>query len=250
MRRAPFPDNPLKALVLAACLAMLPAAGCVQRPHNAESMPVMTPIAAEEGEADESYNPGSLYSAGNAEHLFSDNRARRVGDIVVVNIVEVSSGKHSANTDTERESSIDIGVASFFGKENIGIDPVGSSNVLGLTQEPGSGGVVETTTNNSFKGTASTDRDSSVKATVAARVVKILPGSLMQVEGAREVRVNDETQILVVRGLVRPRDIGPDNSIYSTHLANSSIEYYGKGVLADKQKAGWVMRLLDNVWPF
>ncbi len=235
-------------LGLAALVAL--SAGCVQRQHNAETMPTMSALAEDDVEAEQTYNPGSLYNPGSAEQLFSDNRARRVGDIVVINIVEVSSGKHSANTDTERKSSMDIGVTSFFGKDTVGIDPVGGANILGLSQGQGDGSVAATTTNNKFEGTASTDRGSTVKATVAARVVRILPGGLMQVEGAREVRVNDETQILVIRGLVRPRDIDSSNSINSTHLANSSIEYYGKGVLADKQKAGWVMRLLDNVWPF
>ncbi len=67
---------------------------------------------------------------------------------------------------------------------------------------------------------------------------------------ARETRVNDENQIIVVKGLVRPTDIDPDNSVPSTALADCKIEYYGEGVLADRQKPGWLSRLLDNVWPF
>jgi flagellar L-ring protein precursor FlgH len=70
------------------------------------------------------------------------------------------------------------------------------------------------------------------------------------VEGGREVRVNDETQIVVVRGIIRSRDIGPDNSIASTAMADARIELYGQGVLADKQKPGWLTRILDNMWPF
>jgi flagellar L-ring protein precursor FlgH len=72
----------------------------------------------------------------------------------------------------------------------------------------------------------------------------------MQVQGAREIKVNDETQYMVVTGLIRQRDIDSDNSILSTQMADSRIDYYGKGVLADKQKSGWLTRLLDIVWPF
>jgi flagellar L-ring protein precursor FlgH len=64
------------------------------------------------------------------------------------------------------------------------------------------------------------------------------------------VRINNETEILVVRGLLRKRDIGPDNTVESGYLANAQIEVYGQGILADKQKPGWLSRILDNMWPF
>jgi flagellar L-ring protein precursor FlgH len=70
------------------------------------------------------------------------------------------------------------------------------------------------------------------------------------VEGARRIRVNNETQFLVVRGLIRQRDISSGNTIPSTSLAEAQIEIYGQGVLADKQKPGWLSRILDNVFPF
>jgi flagellar L-ring protein precursor FlgH len=81
-------------------------------------------------------------------------------------------------------------------------------------------------------------------------VLNVLPGGVLQVQGARAVRVNEETQYMVVSGLVRMQDVGPDNSVESTMLADSRIEYFGEGVLADKQKQGWLTRLMDNVWPF
>ncbi len=240
----------VRASIITLVLVLLMASGCGPRSQRAESMPVMTAPVIEQAEMDESYNPGSLFKSNSSEHLFSDNRARNVGDIVVVNIVEVASGEHTANTDTKRDASLKLTATSFFGKNNVGIDPITGSNLLGLSGSTGGNSIADTTTYNKLKGTASTDRGSTVKATIAARVVKLLPGGLMQVEGAQEVRVNEETQILVVRGLVRPRDIGPDNTVDSTHLANSNIEYYGKGILADKQKSGWLTRLLDNAWPF
>lgn len=54
----------------------------------------------------------------------------------------------------------------------------------------------------------------------------------------------------MLSGLIRARDVAADNSILSTQMADSKVAYYGKGVLADKQKPGWFSRLMDNVWPF
>lgn len=85
---------------------------------------------------------------------------------------------------------------------------------------------------------------------MATRIVRMLPGRVMQVEGARQIRVNDENQILVVRGLVRQRDIASDNTVPSSNLAQSQIEVYGEGIVADKQKPGWLTRILDNLWPY
>ena len=87
-------------------------------------------------------------------------------------------------------------------------------------------------------------------AVLGARVLQVLPGGVLQVQGAREVRVNEETQYMVISGLVRAQDVASDNSIDSTQLADSKVEYYGKGQLADMQRQGWLTRLLNNIWPF
>ncbi len=101
-----------------------------------------------------------------------------------------------------------------------------------------------------FVSTGETKQETSLTTTVAARVIRMLPGKVMQVEGARQIRINAETQILVVRGLVRQRDIDSKNTVASSALADAKIEVYGQGMLTDKQRAGWLSRLLDNVWPF
>jgi flagellar L-ring protein precursor FlgH len=193
-------------------------------------------------------NPGSLYNPNQADYLYADNRARRVGDIVLVNISETTTAEHKANTQADRNSEINFGVENYAVDKIVGSLPFPSP--FGLAGLAGGNPAIKAGAENNFKSTANTKRTTDVTATVAARVVRVLPGNVFQVEGAREVRINDETQILVVRGLVRKRDIGPDNAVTSSHLANSRIEIYGQGILADKQKPGWLSRILDNVWPF
>ncbi|MFP4213103.1 MAG: flagellar basal body L-ring protein FlgH [Desulfohalobiaceae bacterium] len=211
--------------------------GCAPKYENSSTMPDIEP--PQEEEITEESSPGSLFQKGQSEYLFADNRARRTGDIVLVNIVEDSSAESGAETEANRDSSASVGVDSFLDQ----------SDFLGV---PGTGqaSAIEGSANNDFEGEGSTSRETSVTATVAARVVDVTPNGLMQVQGAREVRVNGENQIVGVSGLIRSRDIAADNSISSNQLADAKIEFFGRGVLADKQRPGWMTRVLDNVWPF
>jgi flagellar L-ring protein precursor FlgH len=70
------------------------------------------------------------------------------------------------------------------------------------------------------------------------------------IQGNREVRVNNENQIITLTGMVRPRDISSENIILSTYIADAQISYSGSGVVNDRQKPGWLARLLDVIWPF
>ncbi len=235
----------LTRLTLALLLALM-ASGCVTSKNQVETMPVLTPPPAEDMDPQTAGNPGSLFNPGDAQFLFADNRARRIGDIVMVNITENSRSTLEATTESEKDNSRNLGVQNFFGAKTIGMGKVLGQN---LTGDVGNTPLLQFSDSGEFTGEGTTERSADISATVAARVTKILPGGLMQVEGAREVRINEETQILVVRGLVRPRDISPNNTILSTHLADARVEYYGKGVISDKQKPGWLTRILDNYWP-
>jgi flagellar L-ring protein precursor FlgH len=228
---------------MALCLVV---AGCASPEKRTTSQPALTEAPPEPSRIEE--NPGSIFNPSRADFLYSDNRARRVGDVVLVNIVEASSGTHKADTKTDKESSINFGISSWFDKDEARLTPMGPS--FGLKGQVGSDPMIKADAENEFDGTGETTREANVSATVAARVVQVLPNGLMQIEGGRQVKVNNETQILVVRGLVRQRDIRPDNSILSSYIADAHIEYYGEGVVADKQKPGWLTRILDNVWPF
>ena len=214
--------------------------GCTAAEQKPTLMqPVPQPMAYREPAPTYS-NPGSIFNDNDAQYLYADNRARRVGDIVLVNVVENATATNEAETTTDRNSSSEYGVTALFGR--------GSLPVLGgaIGQDP----LFGTSTDKKFEGSASTSRANNVTATVAARVINVMPDGLLQIEGARETKVNNETQYLVVSGLIRSRDVAPDNSILSTQMADAQIAYYGKGVVSDKQKPGWFTRLMDHVWPF
>jgi len=207
-------------------------------------------------------NPGSLYSqAAQPNYLYEDSRARRIGDIVMVNVVEKSNAVNKAKTKTNVTDTSDMSVANYF--NNHSMTPIPGNSLLkgatgldlaGLTGMQGYVGtgapIVNNSRNNQFTSDAETDRSSTVTYSIGCRVVSILPGGVMQIEGARQVRVNDDTQIMVVRGLLRPVDVGPDNTVSSSALAEAQVDIFGTGVLADRQKPGWMSRILDNIWPF
>lgn len=208
--------------------------------QNSLVQPVPQPMAYQEPPAAYS-NPGSLFSSSNARYLYEDSRARKVGDIVMVNIMEASSGSSTASTETDRESTQNMGITGFFGMEKIPI--------LGI---PLDGGVpiLETSSTREFSGSGSTSRENVVSATIASRVLNVMPDGLMHIEGVREIKVNNEIQYMMVAGLIRAQDISPTNTISSNQMANAKIEFYGEGIISDRQKPGWLTRFLDVISPF
>jgi flagellar L-ring protein FlgH len=191
---------------------------------------------------------GSLWRE-DSSRLYSDAKARHVGDTVTIDIVEVASSKVAANTSAGRTSSIDAGVDNALGYMNVLKD--GNSN-LGTDDASGTQAnrLIKADMTNSTSGQGTSDRSGSITASIGARVAEVLPNGNLVLFGRRAMTVNNETQYIVVSGTVRPEDIGSDNRVQSTYLADASIEYVGKGVLADKQKSGWGTRIMDKVWPF
>lgn len=182
---------------------------------------------------------GSLWTAQN-RFLLDDTKAAYVGDTVIVDIVENSSSEIEVNSEAGRTTSMEVGVPTFnaFGKiTNLG---GGSSG----------GNLIDTSFENSTKGEGKNDRSGQVTASIAARVTEVMPNGNLSVFGRRAMKLDNEVQYIMVSGIVRPDDIDSDNRVASTSLADSRIEYYGKGVLADKQKPGWGTRIIDNIWPW
>jgi len=174
--------------------------------------------------------------------LFMDPRARKVGDIVTISIVESSSASNNAETDTARSSSVSMSIKNLLGLENndrfpsgSGFDPFGS---------------ITGTTNNTFQGTGKTKRSGELAASISARVTEVFPNGNLKILGKRKIAVNNEIQYLALTGIIRPRDISSSNVVLSTYITDAKIVYTGTGIVSDRQNPGWLARVLDSVWPF
>ncbi len=185
---------------------------------------------------------GSLFRPGMGASLVSDFRARRIGDVVTIKIVENLKGSKDVKTQRQRQSQFNIGLSGLLGL-NL---KKGVSSLTGFDPSQVIGG----TTNDKFNGNGQTSRNTSLVGTISARVIKVLPGGNLVIRGVRQLRINDETQYLVITGIARPQDIAPDNTILSTRLADARIEYTGGGVLSEAQKPGWLARILGVLSPF
>lgn len=184
---------------------------------------------------------GSLWQQGNRS-MFSDRKARDVGDIVTVLISETASASKQASTSTGRSSNVSAGIPNLFGLENnaiwSGTNPVDLSNLISADFS------------NDFEGSGSTSRKEALSASLTTQVVGRYPNGQLKIRGGKEVMVNNEVQIIYLTGIIRPVDITAANTVSSTKILNARISYTGKGAISDKQKPGWGTRIIDNVWPF
>jgi flagellar L-ring protein precursor FlgH len=182
---------------------------------------------------------GSLWLNKTAS-LFEDSKAAHMGDTVIVDIIETSTSSMDVNTDASRKTGMNIGVPKI--------------NIMGKTTDFGAAlgdtSLISTDFSNTFEGEATSDRSAQVTASIAARITEVLPNGNLSLFGRRAMKVNNEVQFITVAGVIRPQDISAANRVKSTSLADSRIEYYGKGALADKQRPGWGTRIIDNLWPW
>jgi flagellar L-ring protein precursor FlgH len=184
-----------------------------------------------------------LWREATFRNTVQDLRARVVGDLVTVNIVETSRATKKAATKTGRQSSIDAGITNAMGWETK-LYKLAPPNVFDNTA------MFKANMTNAFDGSGETSRDESMTASITARVMEVLPNRNLFIKGTRKIRVNNEAQYITLTGIIRPEDISPDNTILSSYVAEATIEYTGRGAVSDKQRPGWLMRAVDFVWPF
>ncbi len=185
------------------------------------------------------YSTGSIWQASSVS-LTENAKARNKGDILTIVISEVASASKAAKTDTSRNSSINAGIPNF-----MGIQTTGALSGLGDLSK-----LINASAASTYAGAGSTSRQETLNATISAKVIEVLPNGNLQIEGRRNVKVNNEDQIIVVEGTVRPTDIDQTNSVNSIYIADAKINYAGKGIISDRQSPGWLMNIVDKLWPF
>jgi flagellar L-ring protein precursor FlgH len=242
----------------AAVFAIL-AAGLLGCAHNPP--PAKPPVAAaparesDAGLAEDrlaAYQENSLWLAGSGLNgLFQDTKARREGDIVTVRIDESSKATNKANTQTGRESSLSAGIESAFGLEDWWKDVVLKKTPTDFPKLNPFGAVsVKGSMQSDFAGDGSTSRSGDLTAYITCRVTEVMPNGNLRIVGTREVLVNHENQVIILSGMIRPRDISNDNIIRSTFISDAKIAYSGSGVIDDRQRPGWMANFLNVLWPF
>jgi len=168
--------------------------------------------------------------------LLPDLRARRVNDLVTVRVVESISAIGAADSNLDKTGSGSASLTHLFGLESKypgWLDPTSLAAV---------------NSNTSFKGGGSTTRSGELSATMSARVVEVLPNGDLALEGVREVDINGDIQILVLTGVVRTADIGPGNVVPSTAIGQMRVRYFGRGLMKDNLKPGWIVRVLNKIF--
>lgn len=183
---------------------------------------------------------GSLWQPRGSD-LFTDVKGRRTGDIVTVAIYEKASASKEATTKTDRATSVSADITKLLGLER---------DIAHLANGTDPSNLLSASNTNTFAGSGVTSRKEDLIATLTTQVVEVLPNGNLRLEGDKAVTVNNETQLIHLTGLVRPSDITAANIVDSKYILDARIAYTGKGVISDKQQPGWMVRLLDNVWPF
>lgn len=159
--------------------------------------------------------------------LYADLKARQVGDLVTLIIVERTEASQAARTTTSKDGEVSIGPG------------LGFLDIIPLIQASGG---------DSLTAGGTTTRGGSLQAKMTTRVVEVLPNGVLKIEGRQTIVLNGEEQEIVVSGLVRTRDIGPDNTVLSTYVADAHIAFKGTGILGDNQRQGILTRLFN--WLF
>lgn len=199
--------------------------------------PSSAPVAEES-------SPGSLLRQdGSSTILFTDPRALRVNDVLIVKIEEVADAQRQSQVDMSRDAQSNhvVRAVPFLGRLTRDVNPP-----LNLEQESQFNGEGA----DSYGAQGSTGRTERFVATVPVVVRRVLPNGNLFVEGHRVILVNEEEHHFYVSGVVRPIDIDQQNSIKSSQVADAEIEFVGRGVITNNEEEGWLRRVITFLRPF
>ncbi len=193
--------------------------------------------SASSGREEPEASPGAIWIPGaRLTDLARDLRASQVDDVVTVVVTETVNAVATGVSTSQRTSSANASVSSLAGKKSA----AGAlANLAGLSGDQ------------KLNGTGTTSRAATLNATLTARVVKVLPGGLLLIEGDKSLQVNSEQQVITVRGIVRTADISTSNTVPSTQVADMEVRVNGKGLVGDAvRRPNILYRLLLGVLPF
>ena len=221
-------------LITLAALALL--AGCSGIPK--EDHPDYAPVElAAVPEMENAVPTGSIYQSSRNMSLFEDVKARQVGDIVTVVLAEATDAAKTSDTSLDKTNS-NVITNPIFGA---GADGVGTDLDLGF----------DLSSSSAFEGDSASNQSNSLQGSIAVTVARVLPGGNLYVQGEKWIHINQGDEYIRLKGIIRPEDIGSNNTILSTKVADARISYGGTGAPAEVNMVGWLSRFfMSPLWPF
>ena len=201
---------------------------------------------------------GSLWKDGITDErgMFADKRAKRVGDIVTIIVQESASVSNTLRTKTDKDSKSNVtGIASNLVSQFLGNVPSKLFHKEVREALPKGATVPEppplpTNGSNNYTGGGEIRNSQTISTRCAVQIIDTLPNGNLVVEGLREVSFSKERQFASLRGIIRPYDIMPDNTVASSNIADARVEIVSEGTLTEAQKKGWLLKLNDKLNPF
>ncbi len=176
---------------------------------------------------------GAIYQAAYGyTALTSGGRAGMVGDILTITLVERMQATKATSQTTGRDSAA-------------GFSPpaTGPLSLFAPSDLKMSG-------SQSFKGQGQAAQSNALSGEISVTVAAVYPNGTMFIRGEKQVTLNRGDETVHISGLVRPIDIGPDNRVPSSRVADARISYTGKGEVARASTQGWLQRFFSKVSPF
>ena len=181
--------------------------------------------------------PGSIWTdSGRLTRMSTDVRAMRPHDLISVVVSESLAASTDGTVKNSRASNASSAVSGLFGTLHAG------NALQNLVNQTSSSGL-------NAQGTSATN--SSLSTTFGGQVVEVLSNGMLVIEAARQVEFSQQTQTIVLRGLVRPEDISQQNQVLSTAISSLELEVRGKGIINDyTHRPNLLVRLLQKALIF
>jgi len=164
---------------------------------------------------------GSLWSPSNTMgDLSTDYKARKLNDTIVILVAVQTTAAQSGNSNYQRTVQTSSAITGLAGAlKTTGLNPLLNAN-----------------SSTALKGAGATDTSTTFQTSLTGQVIAVLPSGNLVVEAQRNIYMNNQHEDVTVRGVVRPNDIGPSNTVSSAALSNLEIEMKGKGIIADSTR--------------
>jgi flagellar L-ring protein precursor FlgH len=180
---------------------------------------------------------GAIFQPGRSGLFATDQRARRIGDILTVSFNEIYAATKAQTAASSKTDAFGVTL------------PTGLPNMLtgGFDKDPAG---LNAGTTRSFAGSGNAVQSNSFSGLLSVTVVRVFDNGNMEVQGQKELTLNNGNEYVRVRGVVRPEDISATNIVSSDRLADAQIRYTGSGHLADSSQPGWLSQLMRTISPF